>query len=103
MWISVIIGFAIILAPVVVAFVAMGRDGRRWAKARLVSYSVVALQWCLGATSSGLKGNLFGLAMGLSIAFLAGRGAWRTYEAWQEGDYRPASQRSFETTLIRLR
>jgi hypothetical protein len=89
----ILIVLVIVFCPTVVALIAMRRNGRGWAKARLISYSVVAVMYGLNGVVLFSKGNRIGGWISALIAWFAGKGALAVWRAWKARDYRPAHLR----------
>jgi hypothetical protein len=91
-WIGVFLLFA--AGPGMAALIVMNRPGQKWAKARIVTYSVCSVLYGLNALllmADGIPGPMF---MSGVIAFQAGRGALRARRAYRGGDYRTAAERA---------
>jgi hypothetical protein len=70
------------------ALVAMRLTGKGWARARIASYLLTALVQAPNAMSLVERAPITA-AVCLLVAILAARGAWSTWQAWRQGDYRP--------------
>lgn len=92
----------VILGAPIAALVSMRRNGRRWARIRLVSYSATAILYALNSIAIFAAGNGAGGGTSGIIAWFSGKGAIGAWRAWRTGDYRPAYMRVTPTEGAQL-
>jgi hypothetical protein len=97
--IQIVLGLILLFLPQLVALVAMRPTGRGWARTRIISYSVCALLYFGNAIMVIAEGGQPRAIVQFYFAFLFGRAADRAYQAWKQGDYRPAHLRDRKAPL----
>lgn len=87
----------IVFGPSVLSLVAMRRQGKSWARIRIVAYSLTSLVYVVNSVLLFSSGNGAGGGTSAIIAWFAGKGALGAWHAWKHDDYRPAHLRDFAT------
>jgi hypothetical protein len=85
--------------PGIFALVVMNRSGRGWAQARMIGYPICGAVYGLNAALLIADGVAGGAWISIVICFVAVRGAYRAWQAWRVGDYRPAKDRERDAKM----
>jgi hypothetical protein len=98
----VILALLLVVAagPGIFALLVMNRSGRGWAQARIIGYPVCGALYGLNAALLIADGVIAGAWISVMICFVAVRGAYRAWQAWQVGDYRPAKERERDSKMM---